>query len=101
MSKRRKFSTGFKRGAVEQASQLGASCAQLAWELGIRDHLLTRRKREDQSLGKTTFGSTGTRGKPHTSVRLWSSHRWVQRYSAFSPVSTIVISIIQSPSSNW
>lgn len=29
MSKRRKFSAQFKRGAVEQASQPGVSCAQV------------------------------------------------------------------------
>ena len=39
MSKRRKFSAEFKRGAVEQASQPGVSCAQVARELGIRDTL--------------------------------------------------------------
>lgn len=33
MSKRRKFSTEFKRGAVEQANQPGVSCAQVAREL--------------------------------------------------------------------
>lgn len=36
----------FKRGAVEQASQPGVSCAQVAQELGIRDTLLTRWKRK-------------------------------------------------------
>jgi len=42
MSKRRKFSAEFKRGAVEQASQPGVTCAQEARELGIGDALLTR-----------------------------------------------------------
>ncbi|MBN5111558.1 IS3 family transposase [Stenotrophomonas maltophilia] len=60
MSKRRKFSTEFKRGAVEQASQPGVSCAQVARELGIRDALLTRWKREAQSRGQVAFGGTGT-----------------------------------------
>ena len=60
MSKRRKFSAEFKRGAVEQASQLGVSCAQVARELGIRDTLLTRWKREAQGQGKVAFGGTGT-----------------------------------------
>ena len=60
MSKRRKFSAEFKRGAVEQASQPGVSCAQVARELGIRDTLLTRWKREAQSQGKVAFGGTGT-----------------------------------------
>jgi len=34
MSKRRKFSAEFKRGAVEQASQSSISCAQVAREVG-------------------------------------------------------------------
>jgi transposase-like protein len=46
MSKRRKFSVEFKRGALEQANQPGVSCVQVARELGIRDNLLTRWKRE-------------------------------------------------------
>ncbi|WP_229979634.1 IS3 family transposase [Stenotrophomonas lactitubi] len=60
MSKRRKFSAEFKRGAVEQASQPGVSCAQVARELGIRDTLLTRWKREAQGPGAIAFGGTGT-----------------------------------------
>ncbi|MET3010429.1 transposase, partial [Stenotrophomonas koreensis] len=52
MSKRRKFSAEFKRGAVEQARRPGVSCAQVARELGIRDSLLTRWKREAQAVGK-------------------------------------------------
>ncbi len=59
MSKRRKFSPEFKRGAVEQASQPGVSCAQVARELGIRDTLLTRWKRE-ASQGKVAFTGAGT-----------------------------------------
>jgi len=60
MSKRRKFSAEFKRGAVEQASKPGVSCAQVARELGIRDNLLTRWKREIERQGNVTFGGTGT-----------------------------------------
>ena len=52
MSKRRKFSAEFKRGAVEQASKPGVSCAQVARELGIRDNLLMRWKREIEHQGK-------------------------------------------------
>jgi transposase len=51
MSKRRKFSVEFKRGALEQANQPGVSCAQVARELGIRDNLLTRWRREAVSQG--------------------------------------------------
>ncbi len=46
MLKRRKFSAEFKRGAVDQVRNSGVSCAQIARELGIRDGLLTRWKRE-------------------------------------------------------
>lgn len=60
MSKRRKFSAEFKRGALEQASQRDVSCAQVARELGIRDTLLTRWKREAQGRGQVAFGGTGT-----------------------------------------
>ena len=52
MSKRRKFSAEFKRGAVEQANQQGVSCAQVARELGIRDNLPTRWKRESECRGQ-------------------------------------------------
>lgn len=60
MSKRRKFSAEFKRGAVEQANHPGVSCAQVARELGIRDTLLTRWRREAQSQGPVAFAGTGT-----------------------------------------
>ncbi len=60
MSKRRKFSAEFKRGAVEQARQPGVSCAQVARELGIGDNLLTRWKREFEEQGRVAFGGTGT-----------------------------------------
>ena len=60
MSKRRKFSAEFKRGAVEQTCQPGVSCAQVARELGIRDNLLTRWKRELEGPGSVPFVGTGT-----------------------------------------
>ncbi|HHC8922957.1 TPA: IS3 family transposase [Stenotrophomonas maltophilia] len=60
MSKRRKFSAEFKRGAVEQASRPGVSCAPVARELGIRDSLLTRWKREAETVGKAAFAGTGS-----------------------------------------
>lgn len=60
MSKHRKFSAEFKRGAVEQASRPGVSCAQVARELGIRDSLLTRWKREADMAGKAAFVGTGS-----------------------------------------
>lgn len=60
MSKRRKFGDEFKRGAVEQASPPDVSCAQVARELGIRDTLPTRWKREAQGQGTVVCAGTGT-----------------------------------------
>lgn len=60
MSKRRKYSLEFKRGAVEQARQAGVSCAQVARELGIQANLLTRWKREAEAGGHQAFGGTGS-----------------------------------------
>ena len=59
MSKRRKFSPEFKHGAVEQASQPGVNCAQVARELGINPNLLSRWKREAQAEGRHAFGGSG------------------------------------------
>lgn len=73
MSKRRKFTAEFKRGAVEQASQPGVSCAQVARELGIRDTLLTRWKREAQTPGRPHSAAVARLG-----TRSWldSSASW-------------------------
>lgn len=60
MSKRRKYSLEFKRGAVEQARQPGVRCAQVARELGIPANLLTRWKREAEAEGRQAFGGTGS-----------------------------------------
>lgn len=57
MSKRRKYSVEFKRGAVEQVRRAGVSCAQVARELGIGSNLLTRWKQEAD--GPTAFAGTG------------------------------------------
>ena len=59
MPKRRKFSPEFKRGAVEQASQPGVSCAQVARELGINANLLSRWKRNVDKEGRQAFGGSG------------------------------------------
>ena len=59
MSKRRKYSIEFKRGAVEQIRRSGVSCAQVARELGIGANLLTRWKQEAEGP-KAAFGGTGT-----------------------------------------
>jgi transposase len=60
MSKRRKYSSEFKRGAIEQTRQPGVSCAQVARELGIGGNVLTRWVRESESAGRQAFGGTGT-----------------------------------------
>ena len=60
MTKRRKFSAEFKRGAVEQTRQPGVSCAQIARELGIGANLLSRWRREADSEGQQAFGGTGS-----------------------------------------
>jgi len=58
MSKRRKYSTAFKQGAVEQTRHLGVSCAQIARELGVGANVLTRWKREPEGAG--AFSGTGS-----------------------------------------
>lgn len=59
MSKRRKYSVDFKRGAVDQIRRSGVSCAQVARELGVAANLLTRWKQEADGT-KAAFGGTGT-----------------------------------------
>ena len=59
MSKRRKFSPEFKRGAVEQACQPGVSCAQVARELGINSNMLYRWRRQIGKEGLLAFGGSG------------------------------------------
>jgi transposase len=59
MSKRRKYSVEFKRGAVEQTRRSGVSCAQVARELGVGANLLTRWKQEADGPA-AAFGGTGT-----------------------------------------
>ena len=75
MSKRRKFSAEFKRGAVEQASQPGVSCAQVARELGIRDTLLTRAGSgsESPSQGTVEFGGAGTPARLAAAKAAWQA----------------------------
>ncbi len=57
MSKRRKYSTAFKQGAVEPARHPSVSCAQIARELGVGANVLTRWKRESEGAG--AFSGTG------------------------------------------
>jgi len=82
MSKRRKISAEFKRGAVEQASQPRVSCAQVTRELGLREPLLTRWKRETQNPGAAAFGGSGT-PRDEELARLKRELRWVRRNGVF------------------
>jgi len=59
MPKRRKYSSEFKRGAIEQACQPDVSCVQVARELGINANLLSRWKREAKVEGRHAFGGSG------------------------------------------
>jgi len=59
MSKRRKFSPEFKKGAVEQVPQPGVSCARVARELGVGANLLTRWRREADGEGVQAFSGSG------------------------------------------
>jgi transposase len=60
MSKRRKYSPEFKRGAVEQTRQPGVSCAQVARELGVGANLLSRWARELNAESGHAFGGSGS-----------------------------------------
>lgn len=50
------------------------SCAQVARELGIRDNLLTRWKREAQNPEAAAFGGAGQKA-PLTLSDIWSIRR--------------------------
>lgn len=60
MSKRRKYSAEFKRGAVEQLNQPGVTCAQVARELGIASNMLSRWRNEIENAGTSAFNGTGS-----------------------------------------
>lgn len=60
MSKRRKYSIEFKRGAVEQLNQPGVTCAQVARELGIASNMLSRWRNEVENSGASAFNGTGS-----------------------------------------
>ncbi len=73
MTKRRKFSLEFKRGAIEQASQLGVTCAQVARELGINPNQLSRWKREAEKKADMPSAVPGT---PEMKKLQLSSENW-------------------------
>jgi len=59
MSKRRKFSTEFKREAVQMASMPGVTLRQVGRDLGISEGLLGRWKRELRESGEKAFLGQG------------------------------------------
>ena len=59
MSKRRKFSTEFKREAVQMASMPGVTLRQVGRDLGISEGLLGRWKRELREPGEKAFLGQG------------------------------------------
>lgn len=59
MSKRRKYSSEFKREAVAMANQPGIPLSQVARELGINANMLGRWSRELERNGAKAFGGQG------------------------------------------
>ena len=57
--KRRQFTEEFKREAVRLASQEGVTIAQVARDLGIGAHLLSRWKRQFAEAGEKAFPGRG------------------------------------------
>ena len=56
MSTRKKYSTEFKREAVDLVRQSGSSCRKVALEIGINPNMLTRWVRESARPGRTFAG---------------------------------------------
>lgn len=60
MSKRRVFSSEFKREAVALTRHPDVSVSEVARDIGVRPNLLSRWRREIDEQGKTAFGGRGT-----------------------------------------
>ncbi|HCF2525862.1 TPA: transposase [Pseudomonas aeruginosa] len=60
MSKRKRYSPEFKWEAIVLVRRSGASCRQIALEIGVAPNLLTRWIREAQSGGEKAFLGTGS-----------------------------------------
>ncbi|MGE8414944.1 MAG: IS3 family transposase [Pseudomonas sp.] len=58
--KRKKYSPEFKREAIELVRSSGASCRQVALEIGVAPNLLTRWVREAQPGTEKAFPGTGS-----------------------------------------
>jgi transposase len=64
MPKKRRFSSEFKREAVELIRQPGISCRQVALEIGINPNVLTRWRREAETNAGKAFIGSGTPRDP-------------------------------------
>jgi transposase len=60
MSKRKRYSSEYKREIVELVRRSKSSCRQIALEVGINPNLLTRWVREAESGGDKAFPGGGT-----------------------------------------
>lgn len=58
--KGKKYSPEFKREAIELVRRSGASCRQVALEIGVAPNLLTRWVREAQPGTEKAFPGTGS-----------------------------------------
>jgi len=67
---RRKYSTEFKREAVELTADPGVTITQVARELGINPNMLSRWRKELDRQGKTAFKGQGhSRDEEVTALR--------------------------------
>lgn len=69
MVQRRKFSTEFKREAVELTRRPQASVSQVAQELGVNANVLSRWRREQTSPGKVFTGAGVPRDEELAALR--------------------------------
>jgi len=58
-SKRKQYSSEFKREAVRLVTEGGLSIAQVARDLGLNDNLVSRWKKEAQQNGQRAFPGQG------------------------------------------
>jgi len=60
MNQRRKYSAEFKREAVALTYQPGVSSRQIALEIGVNPNLLSRWKRESETVSNKAFSGSGS-----------------------------------------
>lgn len=59
VSKRKQYSSEFKREAVRLVTESGLSIARVARDLGLNDNLVSRWKKEDEQNGQRAFPGQG------------------------------------------